>query len=280
MNRYAAVTVPSPSIARRANAQAAAITGRPYVSWSQIAAMRTCPQRFAFRYVHHAREDFVPSSLRFGSCIHSALEARMHGLLEGLELGLSEMHQAYRLAWSEERSEDVPIRFNQGEDETLLDDLAGRMLRAFLDSPLSKPAGRIIAVEETIQLPLADDLPDILARVDLVCQEEDGLRVADFKTSRSRWSQDKANQSAEQLLPYRHMMAGIQEAQCIHLSFAVLTKAKSPVVQMLDVPVQQPQQVLDTIRRVWSAVEAGNFYPSPGAMNCACCAFKSRCPAF
>ena len=57
---------PPPAAERPANRLARAITGRPYLSYSQLALMRACPRKFAFQYVENAPKDFVPSGLIFG----------------------------------------------------------------------------------------------------------------------------------------------------------------------------------------------------------------------
>lgn len=265
-------------------ATAQAITGRDYLSWSQVSTMRSCPRKFAFHYVERAEPEFTASSLAFGSAIHSALQLYFQMLLEGATASHAELLLAFRQAWAESLTDAPPIRFNKGDDAGVLDDLAGRMLRAFLDSDLARPAGPVIAVEEELRARLAPDLPELLARVDVVWQGPDALHVTDFKTSRSRWNEQKAAESAEQLLLYRYATQGLSRGVGlpVHLHFGVLTKAKAPAVQQLDVPldVQRMTGLVTTVRQVWSAVEAGNFYANPSPMSCSTCPFRGRCPAF
>jgi CRISPR/Cas system-associated exonuclease Cas4 (RecB family) len=203
--------------------------------------------------------------------------------LAGLDLNQPELHQAYRLAWAEPSRYDVPIRFNKNQDESTLDDLAGRMLTSFLDSSLAHPPGRVLAIEETITTILADDLPDLLARIDLIYQGDDVVGVVDFKTSKSSWTPAKAAESGEQLHLYQHAAADmIQAFQLpVRLSFGILTKHKKPRAELIDVPVESNrlEHVAETIRKVWSAVRTGTFYPNPSPMNCATCSHKSQCPA-
>jgi hypothetical protein len=67
---------------------------------------------------------------------------------------------------------------------------ADRLLRAFLNSDFSQPAGTIIGIEEELRGELVPGCPDLLARVDLLVETDDALIVQDFKTSRSSWSND------------------------------------------------------------------------------------------
>lgn len=89
-------------------------------------------------------------------------------------------------------------------------------------------------MEEELQVQLDPDLPDLLAKVDLVTQADGCLHVVDFKTSRSRWNQQKAEESGEQLLLYGVTVAGMSRhlGTAVKLHFAIITKAKNPVVRL------------------------------------------------
>ena len=49
---------------RPATRQALDLTGRSYLSFSQVNGMRRCPQQFAFRYADPIEPDFVPEALK------------------------------------------------------------------------------------------------------------------------------------------------------------------------------------------------------------------------
>jgi PD-(D/E)XK nuclease superfamily len=86
MTTVTAPDIHAPNISDRApNRLAEQITGRTYLSHSQISTMRSCPRKFAFLYVEKALGDFIPGSLIFGGSIHSALEHHFRARLEGLE---------------------------------------------------------------------------------------------------------------------------------------------------------------------------------------------------
>jgi len=57
---------------RPPNRLAMKITGRPYLSHSQLSLMRSCPRKFSYTYVEKAPPDFIPVSLIFGGAIHTA----------------------------------------------------------------------------------------------------------------------------------------------------------------------------------------------------------------
>lgn len=64
-----------------------------------------------------------------------------------------------------------------------------RMLEAFSNSELTSLPGSVIAIEETLAGSIHPELPDLLARIDIMWQADDGLHLMDLKTSKSRWSE-------------------------------------------------------------------------------------------
>lgn len=278
---------PAPISVRPANALAKEITGRDYVSHSQLSLMRSCPQKFAYQYIEKAPPDHQPSSLLFGGAIHAALELFFRTRMEGMQITAGALLSHYHDAWRRQREQvdkDVPIRFNKEEDQEKLDDLAGRVIEAFLISPLAMLQGKILGVEEELRITLHPELPDVVAKVDLVIQSTSALQVIDFKTSRSRWNEEKAWEAGDQLVLYGTTVSRISTSLSlpVQLQFGVITKAKNPTVQILSVPTD-PARVEVLTRsslQVWEAIQAGNFYPNPTPQNCTTCPFKSRCPVF
>jgi len=276
---------------RPPNRLAEQITGRTYLSHSQISLMRSCPRKFNFLYVEKARPDFIPSSLIFGGSIHAAVELYFRCKLEGLNVTDAALLSAFHDAWRQQlhktrevAGDDVPVQFAKNQDADTLRSLAARIIAVFLASPLANPRGVIVGIEEELRVVLDPQLPDVLAKVDLLTKTSTSLHVVDFKTSRSSWGDAKARESAEQLLLYASAVQKMAQAidLSVKLHFAVLTKHKTPRVQLLPVTIDTKR--IDTLRedvdQIWQAIQSGHFYPSPSPMNCSTCPFKSRCPVF
>lgn len=104
MTSAATITTLRPAILRPANQRALELTGRPYLSFSQIYLMRACPRRFSIHYVEHASPAFTPASLIFGSAVHAAVEAHFRAMLAGVSLAAGELHQAFRVAWKGQKA--------------------------------------------------------------------------------------------------------------------------------------------------------------------------------
>jgi len=280
-------SVPAPDRLRPACREAVSITGRPYVSHSQLSTMRQCPRRFSFQYIERARLDFQPSSLLFGGAMHAAFESWYRGRLEGITATPADLFDAFMDRWKLDRAGvggDVPVKFCKGEDMGTITALARRMIDAFLAAPISRPNGRILGIEEQFSVVLAPDLPDIVARVDLVTETAEALHVVDLKTARSRWTEERAAEAGEQLLLYGRVTRDLARGAGLptKLHFAVITKAKVPQVQVIDVLADQGRlsAVRDSVAQVWTAARGGNYFANPSPLNCSNCPFKSRCPAF
>lgn len=263
------------------NEAAKQLTGRNYTSFSAISTYQQCPSRYYFRYLAGLPEETVSSSLVFGGAIHAAIELHFRELLAGNEApDLDMLLGAYQAAWQER--EPGTVQFGKDETADSLGRLADRMLRAFQTSDLAQPSGTIIGIEEELREPLVPGCPDLLARVDLLVDTGSELVITDFKTARSRWSQEQADESAGQLLLYSELVQQLDPGKSVRLEFAVLTKAKEPAIDRLSVrhDRQQVTRIKRTIERVWRAILAGNFYPAPSPLNCPTCPFRRPCRAW
>ena len=260
---------------------AVATPQRDYLSYSAVRTFQGCPLKYRFRYIDGLPEDCGSSSLVFGSAIHAAVEFYFTQQLAGeVEPSLDELLDAYQQTWRDRSEQEV--RFNKSETADTLHSLADRMLRAFLASDLTKQDGRIIGVEEELRGELSAKLPDLLGRVDLLLETDDSVIVQDFKTSRSAWNEYQAEDQSEQLLLYGDLVRRLVPGKKVRLQFAVITKAKSPKVQLLEASFDESK--LDRTKRVfesvWSAISAGHFYPAPNPMQCSGCGYRRQCDAW
>jgi CRISPR/Cas system-associated exonuclease Cas4 (RecB family) len=226
-------------------------------------------------------EETISASLVFGSAIHVCLQFHFQELLAGNNApDLDTLLAVYQDAWQERRERIV--RLARGEDENALGKMAERVLVAFQHSPLAQPAGRLIGVEEDLRGRLVPGCPDLLARVDLIEDAETELVVTDFKTSRSSWSQGKAEASAEQLLLYHELVKPLATGKPVRLKFAVISKAKVPAIELHEVLAsrQRTERTKRIVESVWKGITTGLFYPAPSAIMCPNCPFSESCRAW
>jgi len=275
------LTPEKPASTNPANEVAKRLTGRDYISWSALSTFRTCPLKYKFRYIDSLPEESVSSALVFGTGIHSAVEQHYQAHLAGdPKPDLDALLFAYRSAWLPH--EPDAISFGTKETRESLDDLAARMLTAFLSSPAASVQGRVLGVEEEIRGTLIDGVPDLYGRVDLLTEDSDTLVVTDIKTSRGKWSSEQVEDSGEQLLLYSHLASEISPGKKIATRFLVLTKTKEPVIEehVREVEPGNVKRTLAGVERVWRAIESGVFYPAPSTMSCATCGYRAACRAW
>jgi putative RecB family exonuclease len=270
-----------PASTNPANEAAKKLTGRDYISWSAISTFRTCPLKYKFRYIDGLPEESVSSALVFGTGIHTAVEQHYQAQLAGdPKPDLDALLFAYRSAWLPHDPD--AIQFGSKETRESLDDLASRMLAAFLSSPAASVQGRVLGVEEEIRGMLVEGVPDLYGRVDLLTEDSDSLVITDIKTSRGKWSKEQVEDSGEQLLLYSHLASEITPGKKIATRFLVLTKTKEPVVEehVREVEPVAVKRTLVGVERVWRAIESGVFYPAPSTMNCSGCGYRAACRAW
>lgn len=264
-----------------ANQSAQQLTGRNYLSYSAISTYQRCPLAYYFRYVAALPEQAVSSSLVFGGAVHRAVEHHFRQLLAGAAAPSLEMlMDEYLAAW--EQYDLQTVRFGKDENRADLATLAERMLTAFQGSPLARPQGIVLAVEEELRGSLVAGCPDLLGRLDLIVEQGDDLVVTDLKTSRTRWTADHVEESAAQLLLYHELVRQFVPQSQVRLQFAVVTKTRQPAMDILPVPAdgQQIERSKRTVERVWRAIEAGSFYPAPSPLQCPGCPFRDACRAW
>jgi len=257
---------------------ASAPTERDYISYSSISAYQSCPLRWYFKYVAGLPERSVSSSLVFGSAIHRSVEHHFNELLAGNEPPtLEALIGEYDRHWQE--TDESIVKFGKEDGRESLGPLAQRMLAAFQASTLARPEGHIIGVEEQLRGPIVPGCPDVLGRLDLLVETSDELIVTDLKTARSRWSSEQVDDQAGQLLLYSELVRHLAPQKRLRLRFAVVTKAKQPSVDLHEVAAD-PKKIDRTkriVERVWRAIAAEHFFPSPSPMNCGGCPFREPC---
>ncbi len=213
--------------------------------------------------------------------MHRAFEFHFRELLAGNAApSLAALLAEYQEGWKERELEEV--RFGKSEDRESLRLLAERILAAFQQSDVAQPRGQILAVEEELRGAVVPGCPDILGRVDLIVATGSELIVSDWKTARSRWSREQAEDAAEQLILYSELAKDFAPEKPVALEFVILTKTKDVAVDrhLLRVDPAQVTRTKRVVENVWRAIESGSFYPAPSAMNCPSCPYREQCRAW
>ena len=251
----------------------------PYLSHSRLSSYRQCSLKFRFQYVDKVEPAFVPAPLAFGVAFHQVVEEALVRLMAGDTPSVEELLPLFATAM-DEQAKEVPVRCGENETPASMVELAERMLKAWL--AWQRPAARIIAVEHEFRVPIAEWLPPLVGRIDLVEEHEDHIEIIDVKTSRGKWGEDDVAQHAGQLSLYRAAIDDLvrEVGKPVKLGFEVITKTKKPFVERLYVAEVEPLgRQIRTATVVLEAIEKGVFIPSP-SWQCASCPFAEACKAW
>ncbi|HLX63343.1 MAG TPA: PD-(D/E)XK nuclease family protein [Planctomycetota bacterium] len=265
-----------------------AATTPDHLSWSALRTFAACGKRYFWKYVEPVAEEMKPASLIFGGAIHSSLEFLCQSRLNnGPVPELDDILQTYDAAWIRETANAPEVRFAKEENETTLRALASRMLSVFREfaineATLPDPAS-VVGIEESVRFRLFQDtsVPPFEARIDLIEVHNDDLIITDFKTSRSRWNPTTEKDHVGQILLYSIALVPLlRELDCKRLipRFVVISKAKTPVVQVLE-PVATQDDVVrlkEMVMESWKAISSGIFVKNEG-WHCQSCPFRQRC---
>lgn len=272
---------------RSPNEQMKSVTGRGFISFSEVSSFQRCPLQWKYRYVDGVEPEQISAALVLGSGVHAAIEHHFQQIMQaGVLPSLEELLQVFDGCWDKE-VKDLPVTYPRGQGRETIRATAERMIERFIASPHAQPEGEIVGIEESFRVVLADDLPDLMGRIDMVTRRGNELCITDFKTARSMWSPNTAQENADQLTLYS---VGMQDLACtlsdeatIALRFVVVTKTKEVKIESLPVKTdpERLRRTVLTVRNVVAAMQhaskTGTIYPSPSQFNCATCSYKHRC---
>ena len=254
-------------------------SNRDRLSYREIQTYMACPLRYYFRYVEQAREPTTSASLAFGHAFHSALRFHFETIVTGTaQPDVYDLVEEFWAAWHT-RADTVAIIDSKGDIESETDEVATRVLDAFLQSPASKPPGRIIGLAEELSGSITADLPEILAHVDLITETNASFILTDFKSSRCRWDTEQAEDAADKLRLFHEFARRQFCDKPIQLQVVVVSKTKHPCVQLipLDDSPQRTRQLTRTIQQVWKAIKSHIYYPVRSRIHCSTCPFREPC---
>ena len=254
---------------------------RPHWSYSQLSQFQRCPLRYFFQYVARLPLEFTPSTLALGSAVHEGL-AEYHATLQAGEAATAEHAvTAFHESWqSSEESRSIQFRGGESRDNVIEQGVA--LLETYCKEP---PPENIFAVEEAMIVPLCTSDGRILEKplvaiVDLLTHEENGLIINEFKTSGRKVSESEVA-TAAQASCYAHAIRERYDEPA-SVRYVVLVKTKTPYVQRIETTRTEGDltRLGDTFQAIEQAIDAKIFYPIESPMNCTSCPYREPCRAW
>lgn len=274
------------TVAAAPSSVAGATKNIDHLSWSAIRTYTTCSRRYYLKYIAQVPEESRAAALIFGSAFHFALDFAHQQVLEGNVLPpVALLLTKYKAKWNSEAENTPEVTFAKADDEASLIDLATRMLTAYRDylsaEATVRQSAQIIAIEHAHRFRLLADVPPIECRLDLVQLAGTELILSDVKTSKSRWGSAKTAESILQLVLYANAITPLAKemgAARIVPRFIVVTKAASPVVQIVDPHATQNDvdRLKQLVSGAWLGIKSGVFFRNE-SWACSQCPYRCHC---
>lgn len=252
-----------------------------YLSYSSINLYLTCAESWRRKYILKQAQPSTPA-LIFGSAVHGTVEAMIAAQHYNPEV-VPTLTQLWPELWGRKMEEegarvewgaDTPEQhYNEGirllgtpEVQKMIDGI----------QPFVDDAGVFIERKVTLNVP-GVPVP-IIGYIDMMTA--DGI-PGDFKTSKSRWSQDDAEGEIQPLFYLAALHQAGHKVPGNRFRHYVVTKAKKPEAQVIEHSHtwQEIFWLYDLIRRVWQGIAAEVFPVNPGAWLCGpkYCAYWGEC---
>jgi CRISPR/Cas system-associated exonuclease Cas4 (RecB family) len=251
---------------------------RPHWSYSSISQYLACPLRFYFQRVLCLPQSSISCSLVLGSSVHAALAEYHRKIQKNEPSRVENLHRTFSDAWST-RENQALITFKEGESSKDAFDQGIAFVEMYLKEP---PPENIIAIEQEIVSPLQNSRGDYLetplvAILDLMTANDEGMKIREFKTSARAYSETEARSS---LQPTCYVNA-VQQVfgHSAVVEYTVFVKTKTPKLQRLTTerPAEDLGRLGDIVESIERAVQSDIFYPVENPLNCSTCPFRSPC---
>jgi hypothetical protein len=245
-----------------------------HLSYSSISAYLSCGKWWKFKYIEKQPTP-ASAALFFGSAWHGAIERL-------ITAESADPQTAWQAAWNAQKERDPDLDWGSDSPEEHFNTGLRMIMHPDIQTGiLSIKAGKDELgwkIERKIELRVPAVPVPVIGYIDMI--GVDGV-PADFKTSASRWSDDKALGSAQSLFYLAGMnQAGLQ-TPAWRFRHYIFVKTKTPQFQCIE-HSHQPGELLwlfEVIQNVWRGIEAGIFTPNPDAWRCKpqSCEFWAQC---
>lgn len=251
---------------------------RPHWSYSSISQYLRCPLQFYFQRILKLPQPTIGSGLVLGSSVHSALELYHRSLQERKPVKVDQLHRIFREVWqAKEKNAEVGYRKGETRDGSIAQGIG--LIEVYLKEP---PPEGIVAAERQMIFPIRNSREEILetpmvAIVDLLTRDDDGLTITEFKTSGRAYGKFEVEVSMQPTSYFNAVWETFGETA--RVEYAILVKTKTPKVQRLRTVRDESDlgRLGDIVQTIERAIQAKVFYPIETPLNCSTCPYREPC---
>ena len=246
----------------------------PHWSYSAFNTYLTCPMRYYFRYIEHAEVERTSVSIPFGRAFHAVLSERA---MKGTDYTVEDAKEDFAVYFRGETEVSENISYKPEEDFWFWNQRGCDMLDvAFSEWPDDYT---VKSVAESFSVDVPGLSKPLVGEFDLVVTDGGDEAIVDWKTASMKWPNGKADRDL-QATTFCYAYRQLHDRMPM-FRFDVFTKAKTPAHHQFYTYRNQDDfaRFIYLAGKIEKAVNSGIFLPVESCMNCAECAYGSRCKA-
>ena len=246
----------------------------PHWSYSAFNTYLACPMKFFFRYIAHAEPERTSVSLPFGRAFHAVLSLRAE---KGSDYSAEDAKEDFAVYFRGETEVCENLTYKADEDYWFWEGRGCEMLDVALAEWSDDYTVKSVAEAFSVEVPGLSR--PLVGEFDLVVTDGGDETICDWKTASVKWPTGKV----ERDLQATTFCYAYQQKHGVNpmFRFDVFTKAKNPAHhQFYTLRTDDDfDRFVYLANQIEAAVNTGVFVPVESCMNCAECAYNSRCKA-
>ena len=247
---------------------------KPHWSYSAFNTFLTCPMRYYLRYIEHAEVERTSVSIPFGRAFHAVLSERAR---KGTNYTVEDAKEEFDFFFRGETEACEDLSYKPDEDYWFWEKRGCDMLDVALAEWPDDYTVKSVAESFSVEVPGLSK--PLIGEFDLVVTDGGDETICDWKTASMKWPNSKADRDLQATVfcyAYRQL-----HGRMPMFRFDVFTKAKAPAHHQFYTYRNQDDfdRFVYLAGQIEKAVNSGICLPVESCMNCAECAYGSRCKA-
>ena len=247
---------------------------QPHWSYSAFQTFLTCPMRYYFRYVEHAEVERTNVSIPFGRAFHAVLSDRAR---KGSSYTVEDAKEDFAVYFRGETEVSENISYKPSEDYWFWNQRGCDMLDVALAEWPDDYTVKSVAEAFSVDVPGLSK--PLVGEFDLVTVDGGDETICDWKTASMKWPNGKADRDL-QATTFCYAYQKKYGTNPV-FRFDVFTKGQKPAHHQFYTLRSHDdfERFVFLAGKIEKAVNTDIFLPVESCMNCAECAYGSRCKA-
>ena len=247
---------------------------KPHWSYSAFNTYLACPMRYYFRYIEHAEVERTSVSIPFGKAFHTVLSERAR---KGACYTVKDAKEDFAVYFRGETEVCENLTYKPDEDYWFWNQRGCDMLDVALAEWPDDYTVKSVAEEFSVDIPGLSK--PLIGEFDLVTVDGGDETICDWKTASMKWPNGKADRDL-QATTFCYAYQKKYGTNPV-FRFDVFTKGQKPAHHQFYTLRSHDdfERFVFLAGKIEQAINTGILLPVESCMNCAECAYGSRCKA-